>query len=342
MRGNREGKLCFSFIPARYVFVGLTALGLFLVYAFKGFLSVAIVAMATRKTGSGSMGMECPGGNTTTNNNFNTRGEFDWDDRAQATILGAYFYGYIALQLPAGVLAELFGAKWIFGSGMLITSLLSMLGPVTARWGFAPFLATRVLQGLAQGVTIPCMNAMVARWMPIMERSRGISVIFAGSAIGSVVTLPLTGYLCDETFLGGWPAIFYVLGTVGIIWCVLWTIFVFDSPDSHPFITQREYDYICKGQGTFFGPSICLIGVIFAECNTTLTIVFFVMAMGFNGFNYPGYNSNFIDMAPDFSGILQGICNSIGNIPGFVGPIVAAEFYSKGVFGFIKYMFINN
>jgi ACS family sodium-dependent inorganic phosphate cotransporter-like MFS transporter 5 len=93
------------------------------------------------------------------------------------------------------------------------------------------------------------MNAMIARWMPKLERSRGISVIFAGAAIGSVVTLPLTGYLCDETFLGGWPAIFYVLGFIGIVWFILWTIFVYDSPDCHPFISQHEYDYISLGQG---------------------------------------------------------------------------------------------
>ncbi|CAG2165540.1 unnamed protein product [Oppiella nova] len=363
-------------------------LGLFLVYAYKGFLGVAIVAMVSSEDTSDSIGQECPGANTTvSSSNSRAKGDFHWDDQEQATILGCYFYGYIVLQVPAGALAELFGAKWIFGGSMLITAVLSMLGPVVARWGYIPFLVTRILQGLAQGVILPCMNAMIARWMPKLERSRGISIIFAGAAIGSVVTLPLTGYLCDETFLGGWPAIFYVLGFIGItflggwpaifyvlgfigiVWFILWTIFVYDSPDCHPFISQHEYDYISLGQGiektsakrkipwkdiltsyrvyamivthfgqnwAFFGPAVCFIAVILSECNSTLGIVFFVMALGLNGFCYPGFNSNYVDMAPDFSGILMGICNSIGNIPGFVAPIVAANFYSKGTWGISK------
>jgi hypothetical protein len=55
------------------------------------------------------------------------------------------------------------------------------------------------------------------------------------------------------------------------------------------------------------------------------------MAMGFNGCCYPGFNSNYVDMAPDFSGILMGIGNSIGNTPGFIAPYAAANFYSNGV-----------
>ncbi|CAG2167971.1 unnamed protein product [Oppiella nova] len=180
------------------------ALGLFLVYAYKGFLGVAIVAMVSSGETSDSIGQECPGANTTvSSSNSRAKGHFHWDDQEQVTILGCYFYGNIVLQVPAGALAELFGAKWIFGSSMLITAVLSMLGPVVGRWGYIPFLVTRILQGLAQGVILPSMNAMIARWMPRLERSRGISIIFAGAAIGSVVTLPLTGYLCGETFLGG-------------------------------------------------------------------------------------------------------------------------------------------
>ncbi|XP_054159718.1 putative inorganic phosphate cotransporter [Oppia nitens] len=432
MSWKSGGQQCFSYIPSRYVFILLTAWGLFMVYAFKGFLGVAIVAMVKNGDKSESYGQECRVSDT--NNDIvddkdNVNG-FDWDDKQQATVLGCYFYGYIVLQIPAGALAELFGAKWIFGGSMLITSLLSLLGPIIAQWGYVPFLITRIVQGLAQGVILPCMNAMIARWATKMERSRAISLIFSGAALGSVVVLPLTGYLCDQSFLGGWPAIFYVLGIMGIVWFILWSVFVYDSPDNHPFISESEYNYIIKGQGlektsskrvipwksilssyrvyamiithfgqnwgyltiltlmptyftkillmdiktngllsslpylsqaivsiissyisdkirerdvinvsllrkinnsiAFFGPAICMVAIVAVECNQTLCIVLFVLALGLNGFCYPGFNSNYVDMSPDFSGVLMGICNCFGNIPGFVAPIVAANFYSKG------------
>lgn len=53
--------------------------------------------------------------------------------------------------------------------------------------------------------------------------------------------------------------------------------------------------------------------------------------MGLNGFCFPGFNSNHVDMAPDFSGTLMGITNCVGNTPGFIAPIIASAFYSNGV-----------
>lgn len=37
-----------------------------------------------------------------------------------------------------------------------------------------------------------------------------------------------------------------------------------------------------------------------------------------------------VDMAPDFAGTLMGITNSLGNIAGFLAPVVAAQFTKRG------------
>ena len=42
---------------------------------------------------------------------------------------------------------------------------------------------------------------------------------------------------------------FLLLGIAGCVWFVLWALLVYEDPDSHPFISQKEYDYIVKGQG---------------------------------------------------------------------------------------------
>ena len=239
---------CQSCIPVRYVFVLLTSMALFLVYAFKGFLGVAIVAMVSHKNLSETIdGSDCPADDSLGSSDLN--GEFDWDDYQQAIALGSFFYGYVCTQIPFGIAVEKYSTKWMFGFSILISAVLSLIGPIAAKWGFIPFLLTRLGQGLAQGVILPGMNAMIARWMPKMERSRAVSICFAGSAIGSVVTLPLTGYLCHESSLGGWPTIFYVLGAAGCVWFIFWCIFVFDSPEAHPFISESELQLISEGQG---------------------------------------------------------------------------------------------
>jgi len=250
MTFKSEGKLCYSLIPARVVFVFLGFLGFCCLYSYKVVLSVAIVSMAGHKSSTNETEPhECYDPNSTDTEAY-IDGEFhDWDDHKQAILLGGYFYGYIITQIPAGVMAERFGAKWIFGGSILISAILSLLGPVAARTHYILFFCTRIGQGLTGGVAFPCMNALIARWMPKMERSRGTSIIFTGTQIGTVITMPLAGVLCDGNFLGGWPAIYYILGIAGCVWFALWAIFVFENPDIHPHISQKEYDYIISDQG---------------------------------------------------------------------------------------------
>jgi ACS family sodium-dependent inorganic phosphate cotransporter-like MFS transporter 5 len=61
--------------------------------------------------------------------------------------LGSFFYGYVVTQIPGGRLAEIFGGKWIFGIGILITSIFTLLTPLAANWSFYALIVVRVLEG---------------------------------------------------------------------------------------------------------------------------------------------------------------------------------------------------
>jgi ACS family sodium-dependent inorganic phosphate cotransporter len=56
-------------------------------------------------------------------------------------------------------------------------------------------------------------------------------------SMGTVVSLPFSGFLA-ETF--GWQWVFYVLGGLAAIWCILWIFLVFDSPQQHPRLHPEE------------------------------------------------------------------------------------------------------
>ena len=89
------------------------------VYAMRVNLSVAIVYMVN---------------NTAIHQNSSSPdGPFVWDEAEQGIILGMFFYGYVLTQLPGGRLAELFGGKWLYGLGVLITSVLTLLTPLAAN-----------------------------------------------------------------------------------------------------------------------------------------------------------------------------------------------------------------
>jgi MFS family permease len=56
-------------------------------------------------------------------------------------------------------------------------------------------------------------------------------------ALGTVISLPFSGILAS---VGGWESVFYVEGGLALIWCVLWLLFIYDSPEEHPRINSEE------------------------------------------------------------------------------------------------------
>ena len=69
-------------------------------------------------------------------------------------------------------------------------------------------------------------------------------IFFSGIQFGTVITLPVSGWLCDTTFLGGWPSVFYIFGFLGVIWGIAWFLLVKESPEDHPRISKWEYHHI--------------------------------------------------------------------------------------------------
>lgn len=85
-------------------------------------------------------------------------GEFDWDERKQGLILGSFFYGYVGTNFVGGRAAEVLGGRLVFGLGVVLSSLLTVVSPLCAYVSKELFIANRVLQGLAQvGGPWPCL-----------------------------------------------------------------------------------------------------------------------------------------------------------------------------------------
>ena len=70
-------------------------------------------------------------------------------------ILGSFFYGYVITQVPGGWLAVRVGAKYLFGFGVLCTSVLTMFTPAAAHHSVGMLLLVRILEGLGE-VSFSC------------------------------------------------------------------------------------------------------------------------------------------------------------------------------------------
>ncbi|XP_076437376.1 sialin-like [Babylonia areolata] len=176
--------------------------------------------------------------------NATGEGEFHWDKPLQGLILGAFFWGYLILQVVGGMVAERFGAKKVIIMGMLPVSILTIVSPFCARADPYFFLVVRVLIGIGEGVMYPAAQALWFRWAPPNERSRLIGFSYAGGQFGNAMIFPVGGFLCAYGFDGGWPTVFYFIGTCGFIWCIVWVVFATDSPDENKRISDIEKKYI--------------------------------------------------------------------------------------------------
>ncbi|XP_052121901.1 sialin-like [Frankliniella occidentalis] len=100
---------------------------------------------------------------------------FDWDERQQGLVLGAFFWLHWMTQLPGGILARRYGTKLVFGLSNAVPGLMGALVPAASHWDYRALLALRLVQGLIAGFCWPAMHFMTAQWIPPNERSKFVT-----------------------------------------------------------------------------------------------------------------------------------------------------------------------
>lgn len=170
---------------------------------------------------------------------------YDWDETTQGLILSAFYWGYAITHLPGGILAEKFGGKYTLGLGILSTAIFTLLTPliiVASDGNWVVVVVLRLIEGLGEGTTYPALNALLAQWVPIGERAKMGTLVYAGGQIGTIVSNLISGHLIAST--EDWASVFYLFGGLGLIWFVLWTLLCYSDPQSHPFISEKERKYL--------------------------------------------------------------------------------------------------
>jgi ACS family sodium-dependent inorganic phosphate cotransporter-like MFS transporter 5 len=154
-----------------------------------------------------------------------------------------------------------YSAKMVFGISAGFSAMLGLLSPTMANIDIGALIVLRALQGAFQGITIPAMFVMTAKWLPKQEKARLFSLILAGKQFavvnmcllimmemhiggqfGTFISLPGSS-LVSHYF--GWEYVFYISGSLGMVWFALWMLLIHDSPKDHPRISKVLY--YCKG-----------------------------------------------------------------------------------------------
>ncbi|KAJ8966522.1 hypothetical protein NQ317_009606 [Molorchus minor] len=131
--------------------------------------------------------------------------------------------------------------KKMFGLGIAATSFFTIISPWSASTNVYFFMTLRLLQGIGEGISTPCIYEIWSKWAPPLERSRLLAITFGGMFLGTVIGMPLSGALV-VTF--GWSSVFYSFGIFGLVWYVMWLLIVADTPQNDPRISYKELRYI--------------------------------------------------------------------------------------------------
>ncbi|XP_069676522.1 sialin-like [Periplaneta americana] len=250
----------FNFIPTRYVVAAMCFFSIMLQYTMKLDLSVVIVAMVRtapestpepqhdiiRMIPSSKEQLDVCPVSEDKNESLVDEGEFDWDEETQGYTLSAYYYGYVATQLLGGRLSEILGSKVVIGPGVFLAGVFTLLSPLTARLHVAAFIATRVVIGAASGMIIPSTNYVLSKWITVEERPFVASIVMTGVTLGTIISMVLSGILAEA---GGWPLPFYIFGGSSVCFIVPWFLFMYNTPEEHPRISNMERDYILRSNG---------------------------------------------------------------------------------------------
>ncbi|WP_024805190.1 MFS transporter [Nocardia sp. BMG51109] len=131
-------------------------------------------------------------------------------------IIAAYVLSFAAILITGGRLGDLYGRKRIFMAGMVLFTVASAACGLSS--GPTMLIASRFLQGLAAGLMVPQILAILRESFPRRERAEAIAVYSAVCGSATAVGLALGALLVEWDLFGlGWRPIFLVNIPIGII-----------------------------------------------------------------------------------------------------------------------------
>jgi EmrB/QacA subfamily drug resistance transporter len=142
-------------------------------------------------------------------------------------IVSGYALTFAALMLMGGKLADLFGRRMVFVSGLAVFSASSLACALAPSPGF--LIGARIVQGVGAALMNPATLSIISATFPPRQRGTAIG-IWAGVSALALAIGPLVGGLLTEHI--GWSSIFYLNVPIGIVAIVASFLLIDESRDT--------------------------------------------------------------------------------------------------------------
>jgi len=162
--------------------------------------------------------------------------QIGWNEREYGHIVTAFQAAYAIGVLGFGWLVDKYGTKFGYSLAVFIWSAAEC-GHALARSALGFGLA-RFGLGFGEGGNFPAAIKAVAEWFPPEERALATGLFNSGCSFGTILAAAVVPWTTEKY---GWPVSFLVLGLVGFVWMIGWTLFYKNhKPPSRPAAPNRS------------------------------------------------------------------------------------------------------
>ncbi len=161
--------------------------------------------------------------------------QFGLSKSQMGLVLAAFTWAYALGQVPAGWFGDRFGPRKVLTVIMAVRSAMAMMTGLAL--GMGSLFGVRFLLGLGEAGAFPVASRGMQLWFPRIERGRiqGTTHFFSRFAVA--VTPFIAGGIMRAF---GWRAIFYIFGSLGLLWAAVFHFFYRDLPEDHSWVNRAE------------------------------------------------------------------------------------------------------
>ncbi len=171
--------------------------------------------------------------------------EFHLSHNQCGFILGSFGIGYFFTTFFGGLAADRYGAHKTLTFATILWGISTLLTGLAAS--FSIILMTRILLGLAEGPSFPCLAKANSEWLPETERNRALSA----SLIAVPLALAFGGFISTHLIQWfNWRGMYFILTAFTFIWVIIWWLMFRDKPEYSTHVHPQELKHIQHTRST--------------------------------------------------------------------------------------------
>uniref|UniRef100_A0A915EX59 Major facilitator superfamily (MFS) profile domain-containing protein n=1 Tax=Ditylenchus dipsaci TaxID=166011 RepID=A0A915EX59_9BILA len=174
------------------------------------------------------------------------RPDLDYSSTQRSALFMAVAVGALLAVFPLTIALNKFGSRLVFGILGYISACSTYLIPISANIGFPCILLMRVIQGVGFSACLPVMGSITSHWSTLKQNGIFIAILSSFLQIAPIFTMPISGELCTSSL--GWPAVYYLHGTVCVFLFTLFILYHRNTPNKHPLIQRTELTKMMFGK----------------------------------------------------------------------------------------------